>query len=63
MRRCSSRTSVISRRAGTPMSWWWDNYVDPQNLYPIYAAFNGWIEGFDFIAQEARSMRADVDTC
>jgi hypothetical protein len=26
--------------AGTSMSWWWDSWVDPNNLYPIFKPFS-----------------------
>jgi hypothetical protein len=29
----------LSQSAGTAMTWWWDNYVDPMNLWPRYAPF------------------------
>lgn len=49
--------SVGQGHAGVPMTWWWDSYVHPQNLYPLYAAFVRWIDGFDFVAQEPRAAR------
>jgi len=51
---------VGQQQAGTPMTWWWDSYIDPQNLYPIYASFVAWIDGFDFVAQHARPIEAEV---
>jgi len=50
--------SVGQMQSGSPMTWWWDSYVEPQNLYPIYASFAGWIKGFDFVQQEARPVDA-----
>ncbi len=44
--------------AGAPMSWYWDSYIHPNNLYPIFGAFARWINGFDFVAQQARPMTA-----
>lgn len=29
---------VFSQSAGTGMIWWWDNYVDPGKLYPLFGA-------------------------
>ena len=54
-------SSVGQMQAGTPMSWWWDSYIDPQNLYPIYASFAAWIEGFDFVVQHARPLQAAIE--
>jgi len=36
-------STALSGSAGCGMSWWWDSYIDPQNLWPIYrplAAFS-----------------------
>jgi hypothetical protein len=52
--------SVGQLQAGTPMTWWWDSYVEPRNLYPVFAAFNKWVAGFDFVAQAARSVKATL---
>lgn len=53
--------SVGQMQAGTPMTWWWDSYVEPKDLYPIYAAFSRWIEGFDFVAQHVRPIEARIE--
>lgn len=47
-------------QAGTPMTWWWDSYVEPCNLYPIFGAFRRFIDGFDFVAERARAAVATV---
>ncbi|NIA15791.1 MAG: cellulase family glycosylhydrolase [Nitrospiraceae bacterium] len=52
--------SVGQLQAGTPMTWWWDSYVEPKGLYPIFGAFARWIDGFDFVAQHARQMQAAI---
>ena len=51
-------SSVGQQQAGTPMTWWWDSYVHPRELYPVLGAFSRWIEGFDFAAQRARPSQA-----
>jgi len=52
-------SSVGQLQAGIPMTWWWDAYVHPKNLYPIFGAFYRWIEGFDFVAQHVRPLEAE----
>ncbi|MCP4645464.1 MAG: cellulase family glycosylhydrolase, partial [bacterium] len=47
-------------QAGTPMTWWWDTYVHPYDLYTVLGAFNRWIEGYDFVAQESQPVRATI---
>lgn len=40
---------LMSGAAGTPMTWWWDSYVHPYNLYGLFkpvsqfAALIGWV--------------------
>ena len=53
-------SSVGQMQAGTPMTWWWDSYVEPCNLYPVYAAFSRWVDSFDFVNQGAVPVDADI---
>jgi len=53
-------SSVGRLDAGTPMTWWWDSYVEPCKLYPVFAAFARWIHDFDFVAQKARAVNAEI---
>ncbi|MBN2326015.1 MAG: DUF5060 domain-containing protein [Candidatus Omnitrophica bacterium] len=34
--------------AGTAMTWWWDNWVRPKNLYPHFRALANYLEGVDW---------------
>jgi hypothetical protein len=52
--------SVGQLQAGTPMTWWWDSYVHPYDLYNVFGAFNRWIEGFDFVEQQAQPVQATI---
>lgn len=57
--------SVGQAHSGTPMAWFWYNYLEPEKHYPIYKSFAGWIEGFDFIKQNAAPFsdsEASVDS-
>ncbi|MEW6360084.1 MAG: DUF5060 domain-containing protein [Planctomycetota bacterium] len=29
-------STALSGGAGTPLTWWWDNYIHAKNLYPIF---------------------------
>lgn len=58
--------SVGQAQSGTPMAWFWYNYLEPGKHYPIYKSFANWIEGFDFIKQNAmpfgdEEVHADSD--
>jgi len=52
--------SVGQEHAGTPMTWWWDSYVEPQDLYRVLAAFTRWIDGFDFVRQQPVRMAPEI---
>ncbi|MFO7973539.1 MAG: cellulase family glycosylhydrolase, partial [Candidatus Hydrogenedentota bacterium] len=54
-------SSVGQLQAGIPMTWWWDSYVHPRKLYPIFGAFYRWTEGFDFVQQGVRPLEAEFE--
>ncbi len=39
---------ALSGAAGTPSLWWWDNYIDPQDLYFHYRALSKFLKGVDW---------------
>lgn len=41
---------VVTGNLGTGMTWWWDNLVDPLDLYPHFAAVAAFVEGVAFDA-------------
>lgn len=41
-------SSALSGAAGSGMTWWWDTYIAPQNLYPIYTPLVRFSEGLDW---------------
>ncbi|MCK4982813.1 MAG: hypothetical protein KAS17_07805, partial [Victivallaceae bacterium] len=53
--------SVGNMCAGVPMVWYWDTYVEPNNLYPIYGHFANWISDFDFIKQKVKPIKAELE--
>jgi len=53
---------VGQEQAGAPMTWWWDSYVDARKLYPLYGSFAAWVDGFDFVAQNARHSSVKLVT-
>lgn len=40
--------TLMSGSAGTAMLWWWDNHIDPGDLYYHFAAVSAFIKGIDF---------------
>ncbi len=41
-------SAVVSRAAGTSMLWWWDNYVDPHNLYYHFKPVADFVKAIPF---------------
>ncbi|KAJ5076941.1 hypothetical protein M0811_00261 [Anaeramoeba ignava] len=41
-------SSLCSLAAATSMTWWWDSYIAPQNLYPLYKPLAEFVEGIEF---------------
>jgi hypothetical protein len=41
-------STALSPSAGTAMLWWWDNYIDPKNLYPQFRALAAFLRGVDW---------------
>ncbi|NOY82512.1 MAG: DUF5060 domain-containing protein [Kiritimatiellaeota bacterium] len=55
-------SAVASGAAGTSMLWWWDNYVDPQNLYYHFRPVADFVKGIPFNRVEYRPLKeARVD--
>jgi len=44
-------SSVVSGSFGTAMTWWWDNYIDPQNLYHHFKPIAEFIKNVDLLSQ------------
>ncbi len=42
---------VMAETFGTGMAWWWDNVIDPQDLYPHFGAVSRFVEGVAFDEQ------------
>lgn len=51
--------SSLSGAAGAPMLWWWDDYVEPNDLYYHYRALGRFLEGVDWPGQPWEAIRDD----
>lgn len=49
---------AFSGAAGTPMLWWWDNYIDPNDLYFRYQSLATYLKGVDWTL-DFKPMRAE----
>ncbi len=52
--------SVVSGSAGTAMTWWWDVYVEPRNLYHHFAPVAAFVHDVDFVRGGYRPRRVAV---
>lgn len=53
-------SSIHSWDAGTAMTWWWDSWVRPYNLYPQFTVVKKYIQGIDWAAEPMQPMAADI---
>jgi hypothetical protein len=51
---------LMSKSAGTGMTWWWDSYVDPLDLYPLFAGLAAFVRGEDLAAAGYKPRRPQL---
>lgn len=49
---------ALSLAAGTPMTWWWDNYVEPRGLFHHYLPLAKFVSGVDWGERKFRQVDA-----
>ncbi len=49
-------STLMSGSAGSAMLWWWDNRIEPGNLYGHFAALSSFIKGVDFPKESFRRI-------
>ncbi len=54
-------SAALSGSAGTAMIWWWDSYVDPQNLYHHYKALSRFVENERWTSSDFRELDFSAD--
>lgn len=54
-------SSAVSGSAGTAMIWWWDSYVDPQDLYHHYKALARFVENERWTSGNFKEVDFSVD--
>jgi hypothetical protein len=54
-------SSVMSGSAGTAMLWWWDNYIDPKNLYYHFQPLSQFVKDVDWINAGFRDVSIDIE--
>jgi len=49
--------SIAAGCSGTAQPWWWDNYIHPRNLYPLFGAVARFAAGIDWPREGFRSIK------
>jgi hypothetical protein len=49
-------SGLFSGGAGTGMLWWWDNYIDPNDLYGHFSAVSAFMQGIDLAQLDPQPM-------
>lgn len=53
--------SLATGGSGAAQPWWWDNYIHPRNLYPLFGALSRFIAGIDWPAENFRPVTPKLD--
>lgn len=53
-------SSVHSSDAGTAMTWWWDNWIRPYNLYHKFKTVAEYVEGIDWVEENLLPMEVSI---
>ncbi len=52
--------SALSGAMGSAMSWWWDNYIDPQNLYYHYKSLAAFLSNIKLKDENYKPVTAII---
>jgi hypothetical protein len=53
--------SIVTGGAGAAQPWWWDNYIHPKNVYPLFAAAARFIGGIDWPEEYFQPVKPRLD--
>lgn len=53
-------STALGGSAGTALTWWWDNYVDPKDLYGVFTPVARFCEGVPWTTAGFRPLQAAV---
>lgn len=52
--------SIMSGDCGTALTWWWDNYLEPLDLWPVFAGISKFVASVDFAHVRFEPLKVDV---
>lgn len=53
-------SAPMNGAAGSAMTWWWDNYIDPLNLYDHFSGLAAFLDSEDLAAQQWQPASASI---
>ncbi len=53
--------SVHGWDSGTAMTWWWDSWVRPYNLYPHFQNLSKYMENVDWVREKLTPLSVEVE--
>lgn len=52
-------TSAMTGCAGTAMTWWWIDYIDPHNLWHLFTGISRFSETIPWVSRDFQPLRVD----
>lgn len=49
--------SLVTGGAGAAVPWWWDSYIDKNNLYPLFGAMAKFVSDVDFPGEQFQVVK------
>ncbi len=53
--------SALSGAMGSAMTWWWDNYIEPQNLYYHYKPLSSFLANINLKDDNYKTVKATIN--
>ena len=53
-------SSLMTGHAGGALTWWWDNYLEPLDLWPVFTGISRFVAGIDFANREFQPLSVSV---
>lgn len=54
-------STTMLGNAGAAMTWWWDNYLEPLNLWPVFQGLSRFVATVDFAHRDFRPVPIEVE--
>lgn len=51
--------SIMTGESGAPLTWWWDNYIEPAGLWGVITGASRFVEKIDFAASNFNPVKVE----